>query len=423
MLLLLSKKGKTLRNVFFVTFILLLTVIMAFVIPVSASPRPIYGYAEKSGGSSADGAYVKVTSNLGTVDTYVGPAGGWESGYWMIDVGDPGQNWTDDTTFSVTITDGDWTGSGSGNISGNYIEVANITLTYEGGSGGGGATPTPNNPPTADAGGPYRGYANNSILFDGTGSNDTDGTIQNYTWSFGDGTTGYDATTHHTYSSLGNYTVLLTVKDEGGATDSESTYADISTEQPGQKPVAVFFPPSQAVTNETVTFFGGDSYDPDGNIVNYTWTFDDGTIGYGESPTHVFTLPDTYVVTLTVTDDDGKTDTTLKTISVFLGISIDISDGYVIDDDGDGEPDEFFNASTGEMTTMQKQADGTYLIDTDNDGIWDHVYNPSTGNISPYEIPKKDEGIPWWAVAIIFIVIILLIIGILFYTDILYIEK
>ncbi len=390
--------------------------------PVSAAPKPIYGYAEKSNGNSADGATVTVTSSIGSISTTVGPDGGWSSGYWQVDVGDPGPNWPDGTPFTVTITDGDWTGSGSGTVSGNYTEVENITLTYQGGGGGGPSGPS-NDPPTADAGGPYSDYANNSIIFDGSASNDTDGSITNYTWSFGDDSNGYGVTPTHTYTNQGNYTVTLTVKDNEGATDTDTTSATISEEPAGDNPVAVFTAPAQAVTNETISFYGSGSYDPDGTITNYTWTFDDGTISYGENPTHAYVLPDTYVITLTVTDDDGKTDTALKTISIYPGESIDIDNGYLVDEDEDGEPDAFFNATTGKITSIQKQADGTFLIDSNDDGIWDYVYNPSNGQVSVYEQPKEDEGFPWWLVAIIIILIILAIIGILFYTGIIYIEK
>jgi len=52
--------------------------------------------------------------------------------------------------------------------------------------GGGGVPPilTTNEPPIADAGGPYYGHPGENIEFDGSESNDSDGTIVNYTWDF-----------------------------------------------------------------------------------------------------------------------------------------------------------------------------------------------------------------------------------------------
>lgn len=58
--------------------------------------------------------------------------------------------------------------------------------------------------------------------FDGTRSNDTDGTIVAHDWDFGDGTTGSGANVSHTYGRAGSYTVILTVTDNGGASASDS---------------------------------------------------------------------------------------------------------------------------------------------------------------------------------------------------------
>ena len=84
-----------------------------------------------------------------------------------------------------------------------------------------------NEPPTADAGGSYSGYVNASISFDGPGSTD-DGTIISYQWDFGDETTATGISPTHVYTETGNYTVTLTVTDNGGKTDTDTTYANVS---------------------------------------------------------------------------------------------------------------------------------------------------------------------------------------------------
>ncbi|TFH42491.1 MAG: PKD domain-containing protein [ANME-2 cluster archaeon] len=60
-----------------------------------------------------------------------------------------------------------------------------------------------NNLPVADAGGPYTGFVNESVTFNGSGSSDSDGNITNYTWDFGDGNVRYDMVTNHSYNSIG----------------------------------------------------------------------------------------------------------------------------------------------------------------------------------------------------------------------------
>ena len=59
-----------------------------------------------------------------------------------------------------------------------------------------------------------------SCGFDATTSSDPDGTVQQYTWNFGDGTTGAGASPQHTFDGAGTFPVKLTVADDDGATDT-----------------------------------------------------------------------------------------------------------------------------------------------------------------------------------------------------------
>jgi hypothetical protein len=58
------------------------------------------------------------------------------------------------------------------------------------------------------------------------------------------------------------------------------------------------------------------SYDPDGAIVSYSWTFGDGTSGSGVSTSHAFGSAGTYTVTLTVRDLGGATASTTRPVVV-----------------------------------------------------------------------------------------------------------
>jgi PKD repeat protein len=82
-------------------------------------------------------------------------------------------------------------------------------------------------------------------------------------------------------------------------------------------PVADFtYSPIEPYMNETVTFDASGSYDPDGTIVSYEWNFGDGLNSTGMIVTHAYEASGNYVVTLTVTDDDGLIDIAMATINV-----------------------------------------------------------------------------------------------------------
>jgi len=54
-----------------------------------------------------------------------------------------------------------------------------------------------------------------------------------------------------------------------------------------------------------VQFDASGSSDPDGTLISYAWDFGDGAIGLGPNISHVYPIPGSYVVRLTVTDDGG----------------------------------------------------------------------------------------------------------------------
>ena len=91
-----------------------------------------------------------------------------------------------------------------------------------------------NNPPSAEANGPYNAAVNTAVNFSSSGSADADGQIASYQWEFGDGATSANPNPAHPYSVAGTYTVTLTVTDNDGATDSDTATVIITgDEDPG----------------------------------------------------------------------------------------------------------------------------------------------------------------------------------------------
>ncbi len=64
------------------------------------------------------------------------------------------------------------------------------------------------------------------VTFAGSGS-DADGNIVSYAWDFGDGNNSMEQNPVHTYETNGNYTVSLTVADDGGETGTASQTVEV----------------------------------------------------------------------------------------------------------------------------------------------------------------------------------------------------
>ena len=125
-----------------------------------------------------------------------------------------------------------------------------------------------------------------------------------------------------------------------------------------QPPVASF----EFNTNGLTVDFTDTSTDPDGFIVSWEWNFGDGTSSTQQNPTHTFNIANTYIVTLTVTDDDGDTGTIGKLVVVQPGPGGTFGDFTEVT-----PPDSIFVTSQDEDFWVITTAPADY----DNDGDLD----------------------------------------------------
>jgi PKD repeat protein len=83
-----------------------------------------------------------------------------------------------------------------------------------------------------------------------------------------------------------------------------------------EPPIADPGGPYSGEAGTAVHFDGSGSYDVDGAIVAYSWDFGDGETGTGSQLEHAYASAGSYSVSLTVTDDNGLTDTSMTTAEV-----------------------------------------------------------------------------------------------------------
>src|SRR6266571_2173221 len=150
---------------------------------------------------------------------------------------------------------------------------------------------------------PYQPTVGAYASFYGYYSYDPDGYITDYAWDFGDGssTNASGCCVSHVYEATGNYTVTLTVTDNAGLSTSVSKTIYVNA-----LPVAAFTTSTEIGKIGTpVLFDASASTDPDGDPLNYSWSFGDGSYAAGKIVSHVFATQGQYLIVLDVSDPYG----------------------------------------------------------------------------------------------------------------------
>ncbi len=197
-----------------------------------------------------------------------------------------------------------------------------------------------------------------SIIYTPTGT----AQIIDRLWMFGDGTTSTLTTPTHTYQNPGSYQLIYHYTDQNGCSDSI-----VSNIVVNELPDVDFSVSDSISCMEAPIDFVGSSTS---NINSWQWDFGDGQTGTGQMISHMYTTWGMMQVTLTVTDQNGCSETALHTVSISEPPQADFT--YVVDS---CHTIHFEDASTAPS--------GYFLVDydwdlgdgtTQDDPIFNHAY-------------------------------------------------
>ena len=190
----------------------------------------------------------------------------------------PQHTYTSPGTYTVSLTATNDCGSDTETKT-DYIEVTE-----------------PGQSPVADfEGNPTQGCAPLTVQF----TDQSTGEPTSWSWTFGDEGTSTVQNPSHTYNNPGKYTVSLTVTNQFGS--NTETKTDYITVLP--KPTADFVAePTSGDAPLTVQFTDQSTDNP----TSWQWDFGDGGSSTEQNPSHTYTNPGKYTVSLTATNDCGS---------------------------------------------------------------------------------------------------------------------
>jgi PKD repeat protein len=126
------------------------------------------------------------------------------------------------------------------------------------------------------------------------------GSPAGWLWNFGDGSTATSQNAVKRYTTPGTYTVTLTISRPGSASATSSQQITVAAGTPALPAVnaGFTFAPNSPTAGQTIAFTDTST----GSPATWQWSFGDGTTSSQQNPSHVYTTPGSYAVTLTVTN-------------------------------------------------------------------------------------------------------------------------
>ena len=126
------------------------------------------------------------------------------------------------------------------------------------------------------------------------------GSISSWSWDFGDSGSSSAQNPSHEYTTLGTYTVALTVAGPGGS-DTETKVDCIEVAETGRL-VADF---TGNLVSGFVPLMVSFTELSSGDVTSWFWTFGDGGSSTDPNPTYVYALPGTFTVSLKVSNSES----------------------------------------------------------------------------------------------------------------------
>ena len=143
-----------------------------------------------------------------------------------------------------------------------------------------------------------------SITFTPTGT----AQIIDQLWVFGDGATSALLSPTHTYSTPGDYQLIYYYTDQNSCSDSITLPIQVNSLPDVDFTMSVL----SSCMDTPIDFVGNST----SNIVSWDWDFGDGQTGTGQNIPHTYTTWGVMQVILTVTDQNGCSETALNTLSI-----------------------------------------------------------------------------------------------------------
>lgn len=130
---------------------------------------------------------------------------------------------------------------------------------------------------------------------------DSSSNVASWLWDFDDGSTDTVANPVHIYNNNGYYNVQLVVTSASGCTDTVSVDSLVYV----AGPIAQFSVNNNSGCAPALFNFTDNSADAQ----SWFWDFGDSSYSVTQNPSHIYTTPGTYSITLIVSDSTGCSDT------------------------------------------------------------------------------------------------------------------